>query len=411
MNDNNARRRRRNHNQQRNPSNRSSRSNSGNRSRHPARRHAARRPHTDPGRRSESGQNTRRRQKPVEAQAAVSPTATKAAANNQWHWILIAKGIGILLVVIGHFNPSVTPQWYRSLIEVVYSFHMPLFFLLSGFLYVYAKQALGPLILNKLRRLVVPFISIGAIFFAVKWIVGRYATLDHPIGPSSILDLFLSPATSYMPLLWFMHALFLMFIAFVPLRAILRSTSLVMLVVVVLNTVWLPEGVASLHKILAHFPFFIAGIWLRESGQLDLIRKAGWFRIGITCAILFGLIYWFGYSEAVYLDAIAYPIRLALGLLGAMVVITISQRLDLANGRIAKVAGIAGLYSMTIYLLHTLFESGVRIIAFQRLHLGPEYFVVIAITAIAIGMIMPLLLEKYVLRKFGLTRKLILGLS
>ena len=42
-------------------------------------------------------------------------------------WIDAAKGIGILLVVLGHtFN---IPVWLHNWI---YSFHMPLFFLLAG---------------------------------------------------------------------------------------------------------------------------------------------------------------------------------------------------------------------------------------------------------------------------------------
>lgn len=47
----------------------------------------------------------------------------------------IAKGIGILLVVIGHCIPDAsTPNGvsiisYKILFDLIYSFHMPLFFL------------------------------------------------------------------------------------------------------------------------------------------------------------------------------------------------------------------------------------------------------------------------------------------
>ena len=39
----------------------------------------------------------------------------------------VAKGICIILVVIGHYIPANSPQWYLTLIDVIYSFHMPLF--------------------------------------------------------------------------------------------------------------------------------------------------------------------------------------------------------------------------------------------------------------------------------------------
>lgn len=46
--------------------------------------------------------------------------------SEQWKWVDIAKGIGIILVFLGHFN---IPDTLRA---EIYTFHMPLFFFLSG---------------------------------------------------------------------------------------------------------------------------------------------------------------------------------------------------------------------------------------------------------------------------------------
>ena len=56
--------------------------------------------------------------------------------------ITIARGIGILLVVLGHAlkQTGVTNTAVDVLIEVIYSFHMPLFFVLSGFVSVKILQ-------------------------------------------------------------------------------------------------------------------------------------------------------------------------------------------------------------------------------------------------------------------------------
>ena len=45
-------------------------------------------------------------------------------------WIDLAKGIGIILMVIGHMPsiPSAVHNW-------IFSFHMPLFFFLSGYMF------------------------------------------------------------------------------------------------------------------------------------------------------------------------------------------------------------------------------------------------------------------------------------
>jgi len=87
---------------------------------------------------------------------------------NTSDWILIAKGIGILLVVIGHFNPESSPTYWTNLRSVIYSFHMPLFFLLSGYLYSHGKYTYKQLLSNKIKRLVYPFVSIAFLFLLVN---------------------------------------------------------------------------------------------------------------------------------------------------------------------------------------------------------------------------------------------------
>ena len=47
----------------------------------------------------------------------------------------IAKGIGIVLVVIGHYIPDNAPSWYIGFVSFVYHFHMPLFLMIAGSFY------------------------------------------------------------------------------------------------------------------------------------------------------------------------------------------------------------------------------------------------------------------------------------
>ncbi len=52
-------------------------------------------------------------------------------------FIDIAKAIAIILVVIGHYNPDSSPLWYKELVKIIYTFHMPLFLFASGYIYIY----------------------------------------------------------------------------------------------------------------------------------------------------------------------------------------------------------------------------------------------------------------------------------
>lgn len=60
----------------------------------------------------------------------------------------LMKGIGILCVIAGHYVENTRP--------FVYSFHMPLFFILGGFFFTVKKSSLC--ISKDFRRLVIPFI-------------------------------------------------------------------------------------------------------------------------------------------------------------------------------------------------------------------------------------------------------------
>ncbi len=48
------------------------------------------------------------------------------------NWLASAKGIGVILVVIGHFLASSN---LVQLNKFIYTFHMPMFFAISGYLY------------------------------------------------------------------------------------------------------------------------------------------------------------------------------------------------------------------------------------------------------------------------------------
>ncbi len=63
---------------------------------------------------------------------------------NRIYWLDLLKGIGIVLVVFGHFIEPFQPQTaiFRVIFIVIYSFHMPLFCFISGFVCKYKKSTM-----------------------------------------------------------------------------------------------------------------------------------------------------------------------------------------------------------------------------------------------------------------------------
>lgn len=67
----------------------------------------------------------------------------------------IAKAICIILVVVGHYMPDNSPMWYVMLNKVIYTFHMPLFMFVSGYVYIATKKDIsyGSFLMKKVKRL------------------------------------------------------------------------------------------------------------------------------------------------------------------------------------------------------------------------------------------------------------------
>lgn len=77
--------------------------------------------------------------------------------NERNQWIDIAKGITIILMVLGH---SSLPQ---PISRFIWSFHMPLFFIASGWMTKWEKYNFKEFTMRKIRTLAVPFLCYSAI--------------------------------------------------------------------------------------------------------------------------------------------------------------------------------------------------------------------------------------------------------
>ncbi|MFI1771043.1 acyltransferase family protein [Thalassobellus citreus] len=120
------------------------------------------------------------------------------------HFIDIAKGLGIWLVIIGHLNTN------EFLHNMIYSFHMPFFFFLSGYLNKESTK-IGSLIGKKGRTLLIPYLFFGllSIFIMLFFKV----VLNNPIQSKHLNDIIRITYYNGNPLpinkvIWFLMVLF-----------------------------------------------------------------------------------------------------------------------------------------------------------------------------------------------------------
>ena len=76
-------------------------------------------------------------------------------------WLDVCKGLGIFLVVIGHTSIA---QISQTVYNWIYSFHMPMFYMLSGMMLNDSKYSdFRSYIKRRLKTLIIPFFFSGPI--------------------------------------------------------------------------------------------------------------------------------------------------------------------------------------------------------------------------------------------------------
>ena len=133
------------------------------------------------------GENT------LESRAEQSRAEQSRAEQSRADWIDVLKGIGIILVVIGHVNTK------GFLVQWLYTFHMPLFFALSGYiLYKFGKNIpFQKFLLKRTKSILWPFILFRLLLF-IYWIVIESHFRDFDMGPIwFLIILYLAELVAY----------------------------------------------------------------------------------------------------------------------------------------------------------------------------------------------------------------------
>lgn len=77
-------------------------------------------------------------------------------------WLDIAKGIAIILMVIGHTS---IPEIFS---RFIFAFHMPLFFIASGWTTNWKKLNIADFIKRRLKTIMLPFACYSAIVLSIQ---------------------------------------------------------------------------------------------------------------------------------------------------------------------------------------------------------------------------------------------------
>lgn len=282
--------------------------------------------------------------------------SAKTAVRTREKWVDDVKVIACILVVLGHFFQSMTKanilpendlyKWFNT---TIYYFHVPLFFICSGYLYQkYSKvndfKSWKKNVAKKALALGVPYVTFSTATWVLKTVFS--SSVNDQIGGLGDTLLF-HPTAPY----WYLYALFFIFLV-TPTFSTIKLAAVGLVVAVVAKVYILTgggTGIYAVSTVLANEIWFVLGMSICAFN----VQIRGKRRQGTIIGILF-----FGLSVAVYMANIQNSaVSFALGLMACAAVILLVAGLEDKSG---KVMSFLAKYTMPIFLMHTLFAAPMR---------------------------------------------------
>ncbi len=315
--------------------------------------------------------------------------------NTRIEWIDYAKAIGIVLVVYGHvarglFNAGIDiPLGMYALADsIVYSFHMPLFFFLSGLFFYdsFSKKGGGRLLLSKVDTIVYPYLLWSLAQGAIEVYLSNYT--NGTVTVSQVISLW-EPRGQF----WFLYALFALFVICAAFYSVIAEkfgiAILIFAALLYLANPFFPHFFL-VHYVCGNLVFFVFGIVFVKYRCYEPVSS----RSGLLItAILFILAQY--YFHQILGELYESTDRGIDTLLLASISITFVVSLAAAlSRRPNKFIAYVGVSSMAIYLMHILAGSGVRIILSEML--GVDSALIHLIAGCSLGLLLPLLALKII---------------
>ena len=216
--------------------------------------------------------------------------------NGRIDFIDIQKGIGILLVVFGHLI-SADSYIYR----IVFSFHMPLFFLLSGYCYTESLANWGGRkIWGKFCKLLIPSWIYVNLFFAIQLGFSQYWGIvkENPLA-------YIVPENE-----WFLPTIF--------------SSTMLLVGFTKLQRKKLGGSEKLVFSVLSVFLAIYFGVTISDCSLVVWIHQRVFFRIDhMLIAFSFQLIgyMWRNYSGRIEIEKMSVRIKIYVALAGLIVLI------------------------------------------------------------------------------------------
>jgi fucose 4-O-acetylase-like acetyltransferase len=307
--------------------------------------------------------------------------------------------IAIILVVIGHIVAREPPQgneWYVFLKYSIYKFHMPVFMFLSGIIFQYTFNYIKDAstfiegIKKKFYRLMPGFILYGSLIIFGKVLASEFMHVDNL--QMNILDayykLLITPMSSPSGSLWYIYALFILYLIVPMLYRVFSKSLMVLLIFAVLlhifNNLYQLPPLFMLNAVAEYLMWFVMGALTLGNYQLFL-KLFNKYRVFIVAVFLLSF---------VSIEYVSEPFSksiISLTAIPAILSVTKYTKFDKFLMPISE-------YTFSIYLMNTIIIGALKGV---MLHIAPwngaNFYIYFPLLMLA-GILGPILVHKYALK-------------
>jgi fucose 4-O-acetylase-like acetyltransferase len=327
----------------------------------------------------------------------MNPDGSLSGRPSRTLWVDYARGIGILLVVYGHVARGLhgaglfsDDRVFSIIDSVIYTFHIPLFFLLSGFFCMESLNRKGPreFTAGKCRTIFYPYVVWSLLQGTAEAAFAGYT--NGSVTMAQVLSFLWAPRAQF----WFLYVLFFMFLAAAFFRHKMSPRHYLPVMIataglyVIRNS--LPEAL-PVRYFAANLVFFSFGIYCNRTARIFKKNQAVLFFIFVA-GFVFGQVIFHYYLQLTFRTERTW-LTLPVSLISVLGTVACCRMITRFHWPWLAYLGQA---SLSIYLMHILAAAGVRIFFDRGLGVGAPGIHLAA--GVAAGIIAPLLIRAGVKR-------------
>ncbi len=308
---------------------------------------------------------------------------------------------GILLVLLGHsgFEEPIIQHKLCYLHSWIYCFHMPLFFMISGYLFSltnkdFSRIKAGDFLRKKVVRLLIPYVVLGSILWVIKYAFSglSHATRDFSLG--TFFKMFVAPGCegSTMGYLWYVFTLFVLFAVVVAVVKTGVNLKKVGTCLILMLTCWccyalLPDlAWLNWSNVCLELPFFLMGVILqRYEVHISSFVNRGGYALLILCAFSVGMLF-FSFPAIGFFN---YVLKACVGMLMSIQLCSMLLRYYWVEKYLLSLSK----YTYSIYLLSWFGHYAAKVVLVNMLHV--HWLIVVCGMFIA-GFVFPLMVCRIV---------------